>query len=223
MCANGPGFLANFPTQDVVSYSIFEIVRGTNQSIAQILSNKVNIREPFIEDQLIKGHNTNRPATALHRSQIMTRVVLEDVIGIYGQPYLGDVSILYQPGSGNTTLQIYFSQWAYGRLLPVVESNTTFSIEWDTNIIDNYLSHVEPVPGFWVDFGVADSVLLRTGEFDLYKEYEYIRNATLDTFPAIPWTPDSCGPPVPEYRAYFWELFSGIWGILGNSLNYLIW
>lgn len=193
-CANGPGVIANFPTHDVVAYSIFQLILGTNQSISQILSNKVNIGKPYIEHQLIRSHKTNRASTALHHSRIMKRVVLEDVLGIYGHPHDGDVRISYQPGSGNTTLQIYFSEWTYGRLIPVNGTNTTFSVEWETNVMHHFYTYPWAVPDFWVDFGVADTVLLRAGEFDLFEEYEFVKNATLDTFPPIPWTPTSCGP-----------------------------
>lgn len=194
ICANGPGLIANFPSHDIVAYSIFELIRGTNQSLDQILSNKVDIGKPFIEYQLRKSHKTNRASTALHHNQIRNRVEPDDVVGVYGHPHDGDLRITYQPGTGNTTLQLRFSDWAYGRLQPVPGFNTTFSVEWETTIMDHFYTYPWAVPNFWIDFGVFDALLLRAGEFSFYDEYEFVKNATLDTFPSIPWTPTSCGP-----------------------------
>lgn len=196
VCANGPGLILNFPTHDTLAYSIFELVRGTNQSLEQVVSNKVHIGKPFIEHELNKGYKTNRASTVLHHKQIKNRVELQEVLGVYGHPYDGDLRIRYEPDSGNKTLQLYFSEWAYGRLEQVRGSNTTFSVEWKTNIMDHFYSFQwKKVPSFWVDFGVADTVLLRAGEWDLYEyEFDFVKNATLDTFPSIPWTPNSCGP-----------------------------
>ncbi len=197
ICVNGPGVVVNFPMHEIVALNIFEVARGANVSLAtEIVSKKVDIGEPFIEHQLIKGHKTNRAATALHYNQIRNRIEPEDVLGVYGHPHDGDVSIRYAPNTGNTTLQVYFSEWAFGRLQPVAGSNTTFSILWDTAIMDHFYSYPWAVPNFWIDFSIADTVLIRGGELDFYDEFEFIKNATLDTFPSIPWTPTSCGPEV---------------------------
>lgn len=194
ICANGPGVIANFPSHDIVAYSIFELIRGTNQSLDQILSSKVGVGKPFIEHQLRKSHKTNRASTALHHNQIRNRVEPGAVVGVYGHPHDGDLRITYAPGTGNTTLQLHFSDWAYGRLQPVPGFNTTFSVEWETNIMDHFYTYPGAVPNFWIDFGVVDTVLLRGGQFNFYDEFEFVKNATLDTFPSIPWTPTSCGP-----------------------------
>lgn len=194
ICANGPGLILNFPAHEIVALSIFELIRGTNQSLEQILSNKVDVGEPFIEHQLRKGHKTNRALTALHHSQIRNRVEPDDVLGVYGHPHDGDLTIAYEPETGNTTLHLYFSDWAYGRLQQVPGFNTTFSVEWQTRVMDHFYTYPWEVPNFWIDFGIADTVLLRAGEFNLYDEFEFVKNATLDTFPPIPWTPTSCGP-----------------------------
>lgn len=194
ICANGPGVIANFPPHEIVSLSIFELVRGTNQSLAQILANKIDVGEPFIEHQLKISNKTNRASTVLHYDQIRTRIEPENVLGVYGHPHDGDLSIRYGPETGNTTLQIYFSDWAYGRLQQVPGFNTTFSVQWDTNIMDHFYTYPWAVPDFWIDFGIADTVLLRAGEFGFYDEFEFVKNATIDTFPSIPWTPTSCGP-----------------------------
>lgn len=194
ICSSGPGRIVNFPRLGDLAYSIFELVRGTNQSVEQILSDKLDVGQPFIEQQLIKGHKTNRASTALLHNRMRNPVELEDVLGVYGHPYDGDLTIRYEPESGNSTLQVFFSKWAYGRLELVQGSNTTFSIQWQTSIIDELYSNPGTVRSFWIDFGVTDSVQLREGNLELYNEFNFVRNATLDTFPSIPWTPASCGP-----------------------------
>ncbi|KAJ6645759.1 Gigasin-6 [Pseudolycoriella hygida] len=194
ICANGPGVIFNFPTHEITAYSIFELIRGSTKSIEQILSSKVNLGKPFVEHQFAYGHRTNRAPTVLHHKQIRTTVEPEDVLGVYGHPYDGDVTIRYDPETNNTALQVFFSDWAYGRLEQVPGFNTTFSIEWQTSFNDHFYSYPFPIPSFWVDFGVVDTALFRGGEFDLYDEFEYVKNATLDTFPPIPWPPTSCGP-----------------------------
>ncbi|XP_037047961.1 uncharacterized protein LOC119082550 [Bradysia coprophila] len=194
ICVNGPGLIIDYPMHENVILNIFELARGTNISLAELLSKKVNIAKPNIEHQLFKEHKTNRAATALHHSQIRSRVEPADVLGVYGHPINGDLSIRYAPGTGNTTLQLYLSEWTFGRLQPFTGSNTTFSIEWDTTIMDHFYSYPWAVPNFWIDFGIVDTALLRLGELDLYGEFEFVKNATLDTFPSIPWTPGSCGP-----------------------------
>lgn len=193
ICVNGPGLIIEYPWHEDVSQNIFELARGTNISLAEILSKKVDIVKPFIEHQeLFKEHKSNRAATALHHSQIRNSVKPADVLGVYGDPINGDLTVTYAPGTGNTTLQLYLSEWAFGRLQPFTGSNTTFSIVWNTTIMDHYYSYPWAVPNFSIDFGIVDTALLRLG--DIYGDYEFVKNATLDTFPAIPWTPDSCGP-----------------------------
>lgn len=194
ICINGPGLIIEYPWHEDVSLNIFELARGTNLSLAEIVSKKVDTVKPFIEHQLFKEHKTNRGATALHHSQIRSSVEPADVLGVYGDPVNADLMIRYAPETGNTTLQVYLSEWAFGRLQPLTGSNTTFSIQWDTTIMDHFYSYPWEVPNFWVDFGIVDTALLRLGELDLYGELEFVKNATLDTFPAVPWTPDSCGP-----------------------------
>lgn len=194
ICSSGPGRIVNFPRLGTLAYSIFELVRGTNQSVEQILSNKADAGKPFIEHQLIKGHKMNRASTTLPHNRIRNRLEAEDVLGIYGHPYEGDITIRYEPESGNSTLQVFFSDWAYGRLELVQGSNTTFSIEWQTSIVDELYSTPGAVRSFWIDFGGTDSVQLREGDLEFYDEFDFVRNATLDTFPSIPWTPNSCGP-----------------------------
>lgn len=173
---------------------------GNNQILEQSLSNKAHVGRPFIEHQLFRGNKTNRPLKALHHNQIRNRVEPADVLGVYGHGHNGDLVIRYEPQTGNTTLQIFFSEWVYGRLQQVPESNTTFRIEWQTTIMDHFYSYPWAVPNFWVDFGVVDSALLRGGELDFYDEFEFVKNATLDTFPPIPWTPTSCGPELPSTK-----------------------
>lgn len=190
LCTNGPGFIANYPVPATVISNIFDLVQGS----ADILSEREVVGESFVDKKWMKGRRTNRAATVLHHHQIRSRVKAEDILGVYGHPHNGDISIRYAPGSNNTTLQIYFSQWAHGRLSPVPESNTTFSVDWDTNVMDHFHSYPSTVPNFWIDFGIVDTVLFRTGEWNSYNEFQFVKNATLDTFPTIPWTPTSCGP-----------------------------
>lgn len=191
ICSNGPGTLRNYPTLADTSSIIFDLVRGANRSFDEIVSRNVNIGTPFDDHQIFERRNTNRPSTVLHYNQMRQNIDLTDVVGVYGHPYDGDVSIRYAPGTDNSTLQLYFSEWAHGRLQPIPESNTTFSIMWDTSIMDHFYSY-STEPNFWIDFGIVDTVLFRVGDVDIYAEF--VKNATLDTFPAIPWTPTSCGP-----------------------------
>ncbi|KAG4068093.1 hypothetical protein HA402_001518 [Bradysia odoriphaga] len=194
ICTNGPGAILNYPTHEITALNIFELVRATNRSFEEIMSRNMNIGTPFIEHQLIKNYKTNRASTALHHNQIRKQFEPNDVVGFYGHPHDGDLSIRYAPGTNNSTLQVYFSEWAHGRLQQVPGFNTTFSVNWDTTIMDHFYSFPIEAPNFWIDFGIFDSVLLRAGEFNVYIEFEFVKNATLDTFPAIPWTPTSCGP-----------------------------
>lgn len=194
ICANGPGVIYNFPTNDIAAYSIFEIVRGTNQTLEQILYSQRNISKPFVEHQLRRGYKTNRNPTALHLNQIRTRVEVEEVLGLYGHPHDGVITIEYEPETGNTTLQINVSEFAIGRLHEISGFPTTYSIEWKTGIMDHFHTYPDPVPSFWVDFGIADTILVRGGEVSVYAEFEFVKDATLDTFPPIPWSPSSCGP-----------------------------
>lgn len=194
MCANGPGAILEWPSHEVVALHIFEWTRQSNQSVEHLSLKNFKVFEPFIEHQLFIGSETNRVPTALHHSQIRNHVELSDVIGVYGQPYDGNLIIRYAPNSGNATLQVYFSEWAFGQLRQVDGSNTTFTVEWETTIMDHFYSYPWEVPNFWIDFGIVDTVLIRGGELDSYDELEFVKNATLDTFPVIPWTPTSCGP-----------------------------
>lgn len=190
---NGPGLIIEAPLHGTVARNIFELARGANISFADIESEKVDVK-PSVEHQLFKELNTNRVATVLHHSQIRNSVEPADILGVYGHAINGDVSIRYPLGGDNTTLQLYLSEWAFGRLQPFNGSNTIYSVEWDTTIMDHFYSYPWAVPNFWVDFGIVDTALLRLGELDLYGEFEFVKNATLDTFPPIPWRPDSCGP-----------------------------
>lgn len=197
ICVNGPGLIIEYPWHEDVSVNIFELARGANISLAKIVAEKVDMVKPFIDElQLFKEHKTNRAATALHHSQIRNSVEPADILGVYGDPVNGDLTVRYAPGSGNTTLQLHLSEWVFGRLQPFTGSNTTFNIEWDTGFMDHFDSYPWGVPNIWVEFGIVDMALVRLGELDEFGEFAYVKNATLDTFPAIPWTPDSCGPEV---------------------------
>lgn len=59
--------------------------------------------------------------------------------------------------------------------------------------MDHFYTYGEEVPDFYADFGIADTILLRGGTLEIYSEFVFERNATLETFPPIPWAPDSCG------------------------------
>jgi len=194
ICANGPGYIVNFPTHDVISATIFELVRGRTESLEDTLFKQKNMDMPFIEHKLISGHKTNRHSTVLSKSQIRNRVEPDEVLGLYGHPYDGVLTITYEPESANTTLQINFSEWAIGSLHAVPGFPSTFSVEWRTSIMDHYYTYPDTLPDFWVDFGIVDTVLFRGEAFDSYMEFEFYKNATLDTFPIIPWSPTSCGP-----------------------------
>lgn len=195
ICANGPGIIIDWPSHEVVALNIFEWVRRTNQSAEHLTPKNIDVDKPFIEHQLFKGSETNRLPTALHHSQIRNHVELADVVGVYGHPYDGNLIIRYAPETSNTTLQLYFSEWTYGRLDPVAGSNTTFIVEWETTIMNHFYSYPGPVPHFLIDFGIVDVVLFTIRlDSEVYADYEFVKNATLETFPAVPWTPTSCGP-----------------------------
>lgn len=197
ICTNGPGFINKYPVPAAVVSNIFDLIQRNNRSVTDNLSRKVDGGMPFIEHQLIRGCKMNRATTGLHDHDhhgLRNRIEPEDILGTYGHPHDGDLSIRYAPGTSNTTLQLYFSEWAYGRLQPITGSNTTFSVEWDTSIMDHFHSYPSSVPNYWIDFGIVDTVLFRAGESDQYDEFKFVKNATLDTFPAIPWSPNSCGP-----------------------------
>lgn len=194
ICTNGPGFVANYPNPARTVSSIFDIIIGSNRSSADTLFDRGNDEKPSLEHQLIRGQKTTRVQTVLNRHQILKQIALNDVLGTYGHPFNGDLSIRWAPNSSNTTLQLYFSEWAHGRLYPMSESNTTFTIEWDSSIMDHFHSYPSPAPSFFIDFGVAETALFRAGDMELFDEYEFVRNATIDTFPQISWPPDSCGP-----------------------------
>lgn len=191
LCTNGPGFISNVPVPSTVALNIFELVRGNNRSPLEHTV-VADADTPIDEHQLVKGRRTNRVSTALHRSQLKHRIEPEDVLGVYGHPYNGDVFI--RQALNNTTLELYISEWAHGQLQPTTESDTVFVVEWETTIMDHFYSYPGAVPNFWIDFGIVDRVLFRVGEWNLYNEFEFVRNATLDTFPSIPWSPNSCGP-----------------------------
>ncbi|XP_037024166.1 gigasin-6-like [Bradysia coprophila] len=167
ICSNGPGLLMNYPSHEITSVNIFELIRGTNRSLEEIESKNRKFDNHFIEEHLFDGHKANRVSTVLHYSRIRNKVELN-------------------------ALQLYFSEWAHGRLQQVPGSNTNFSVHWDTTIMDYFYSGLRAPLNFWIDFGIVDSVLLRVDFNNL--EFQFVKNATLDTFPAIPWSPSSCGP-----------------------------
>lgn len=158
LCTNGPGFISRFPVLSTVALNIFELVRGNHRSPFE---HTVVVDNYIAEHQLvIKGRRTNRTPTALHYNQLRNCVETEDVLGVYGHPYNGDVYIRYAPD--NTTLQLYLSEWAHGRLQPVSgSSSTTFDVLWDATIMDHFYSYPGAVP--------ESASLIRTMNLSLLK------------------------------------------------------
>jgi len=90
-------------------------------------------------------------------------------------------------------LNINYGKWGIGVLTPHSSQINVFNVEWSTTINYDFYSYGPsyPVPVFSVDFGKLDQLtLLTNGEGGL----NFFRDATLDTLPVIPWSPESCGP-----------------------------
>jgi len=94
-----------------------------------------------------------------------------------------------------TFLQISFGmgEWSVGRLLPTNESEALFLIEWTSDIEHHFYSYPEelyPTPVFHVVFHPDSVFFLFNGALRIV----FIKDATVETFPVIPWDPTSCGP-----------------------------
>jgi len=102
---------------------------------------------------------------------------------------LGDLMITLDP-EDNSFLQVNVGEWGIGRLIPVPGSTTKFTVEWKTDIIHDFYTYPTPIPLQHVEFQSNTVHLLS----DDILAAVYVKNATLDTFPVIPWDPESCGP-----------------------------
>jgi len=93
----------------------------------------------------------------------------------------------------NNFLQVNLGEWGIGRLIEVPGSTTKFSVAWKTDLMHHFYTYppiLLPVPDIYFDFELNNINLL----LDDILAAVFVKNATLDTFPVIPWNPQSCGP-----------------------------
>lgn len=90
------------------------------------------------------------------------------------------------PGGG---LELQYGIWGYGSLLETDETNV-YEIEWRGDIVAIFLAYSggPPLPSILWDFNTPDTLTYE----DPDGRIEYRRNATIETYPEIPWSPDSC-------------------------------
>jgi len=102
---------------------------------------------------------------------------------------LGDLFISLD-SADNNFLQFNPGEWGIGRLIPVPGSTTKFDVEFKTDILHHFCSFSSEIPPLYFEFQDNTVNLLLHGVL----MSEFVRNATIDTFPVIPWDPTSCGP-----------------------------
>jgi len=108
---------------------------------------------------------------------------------IYWNNFPGDMTITLNQ-EDNFTLEINYGKWGIGILIPQPPVPNLFLVEWTTTLNYDFYSYGTPLPVFHVLFQTEDQLdLLVDGV-----PFSYNRDATLDKFPEIPWSPDSCSP-----------------------------
>jgi len=105
--------------------------------------------------------------------------------------FAGDMTITLNK-EDNVTLEINYGKWGIGILIPQPPVPNLFLVGWTTTLNYDFYSFgtSAPVPVFHVLFESEDQLdFLVDGVPN-----SFYRDATLDTFPEIPWSPESCSP-----------------------------
>jgi CubicO group peptidase (beta-lactamase class C family) len=192
---NGPGAVIGPMTHEVASSAVFDIVRtGTFKMNLQR-----NLRKPEklgVSEDLANPIGRFRKDLAVKVSDFTEkrRVEFGEVVGLYGHDTWGDLRIKLDT-EDTRFLEVNWGEWGIGRLLPVDGSDTKYLVEWKSDILDHFYTYptdLLPVPIIHIDFRPTIKSLYFL--WDDAVGAVFVRDATIGTFPVIPWDPASCGP-----------------------------
>jgi len=95
--------------------------------------------------------------------------------------------------AGNQTHPLYMKlgKWLSGFLSPYEGSSDTFLITWDTDFYQDYYFNFNAMVDTFVQYESENNLNVIVG--DTY--VPFVRGEVLDSFPLIPWDPQSCSRP----------------------------
>jgi CubicO group peptidase (beta-lactamase class C family) len=198
--SNGPGptGMETGFTQEKLHARIYDILRGSQKPDMEMedvdteVSKDVLVAEvrnsmPWIgQDQEASFYIQSKKSPEVQLSE-------PEIIGLFGNADTGDIIIESDTNEG---LQLHFGPFATGRLERQNDTNS-WTVQWTSTIMQQFYIYGELVVfDFNVHFPNENELSFELGTNLDDKSFflNFKRNATVDTFPVIPWDEDSCGP-----------------------------
>jgi len=101
-------------------------------------------------------------------------------------------------GDNNENLNINYGEWGIGILTPRSNELNVYDVTWTTTITYDFhafgVESPDELPIITLHFVTSNELNFDLGSRQLGKPIAFIRDATIDTFPQIPWDPESCAP-----------------------------
>jgi CubicO group peptidase (beta-lactamase class C family) len=195
LTSNGPGRIVGPMTYEIASSAIFDIVRtGAYKANLERNMKKPNLFGIHGDMAHPIGRLVKDPTFKASDFIETQRVEFGEVVGLYGHETGGDLRIKLDT-EDTRFLEVNWGEWGIGRLHPVSGSDTKYLIEWKTDFAHHFYTYppeVWPVPIMHIDFRpmIKSLYILSDDEVNAV----FVRDATIGTFPVIPWDPASCGP-----------------------------
>ena len=99
---------------------------------------------------------------------------------------VGEMEIIYDSTDSISPLRVDYGIWGKAHLIESSSSNI-LRVQWDTDVVQDYLAESGSIPTHTVEFLDANTLIL---QYD--GRLEFIRNASLSTLPEIPWESSGC-------------------------------
>jgi len=180
---NGPGALNGLHQE--LHESIFNRLMGKTK--ADVTQNKMLIAEP---EELEIVSRSRRDAVNIDEFTKMNHANLSELIGQYGNPIYGDLTVFLY--NGGTQLYLSYGRWGTGILENV--SGDFFTVNWDSDIVGDFLSSSSELPVMTLTFVVSQTeqivVIMNFSDEDNV----FTKDFALDKYPPQIWRPDSCSP-----------------------------
>jgi hypothetical protein len=194
--SNGPGptGMETGFTQERLHARIYDILRGSPKSEIEDLDTEVS-KEALMTE--VKNNmpwiGQNQETRYIPKNSLEVKLSEPEIVGLFGNADTGDIVIESDTTEG---LQLHFGPFATGRLERQNDTNS-WTVQWTSTIMQQFYIYGELVAfDFSVHFPNENelSFELGTNLDDTSFFLNFKRNATVDTFPVIPWDKDSCGP-----------------------------
>ncbi|CAL8072546.1 unnamed protein product [Orchesella dallaii] len=176
--SNGPGPLPLQSGHEFLGNQVFDLIEGN--------------LEDMQFGEILSSPKPGKAKVYQYRSVPKTsKMYQSELAGLYGHPYEGVFVVTYDESNTTHPLTIQYGKRGTGTLSETEMANI-YKIEWFGEILSLFYAYNggQPLSDMMLDFNTPDTAVF----IDQDGAIEYRRNATLDSFPTIPWDPTSCGP-----------------------------